>query len=145
MRPIRCFLKHHHLHRSIHTIAPSYRHHWSQLRWIRIHSRSQNPSQIHWIPSHCRHFHRMACCQTLNRWDQCRLVQIRYHFVLMIRNRNLMACYHFAIRTQSPTGNLTANPNRIGCQIHSVSRFAIRSVNHCLTIHCRLIRYRLVR
>ena len=121
MRPIRCFLKHHHLHRSFHTIAPSYRHHW--------------------IRSRCRRFHRMACCQNLNRWDQCRLGQIRYHFVLMIRNRNLMACYHFASRIQSPTGNLTANPNRIGCQIHSVSRFAIR----CRTIHCRLIRYRLVR
>jgi len=73
----------------------------------------------------------MACCQNLNRWVQCRLVQIHYHFVLMNRKRNLMACYHFAIRTQSPTGNLTANPNRIDCQIHSVSRFAIR----CRTIH----------
>jgi hypothetical protein len=83
----------------------------------------------------------MACCQSLNRWDRCRLVQIRYHFVLMIRNRNQMACYHFAIRNQSPTGNLIANPNRIGCQI----RFAIRSVNHCWTIHCRLIRYHLAR
>jgi hypothetical protein len=79
----------------------------------------------------------MACCQNLNRWDQCRLVQIRYHFVLKIRNRNPMVCYHFAILIES----LTANPNRIGCQIHSVSRFAI----HCRTIHCRLIRYRLVR
>jgi hypothetical protein len=79
----------------------------------------------------------MACCQNLNRWVQCRLVQIHYHFVLMNRKRNLMACYHFAIRTQSPTGNLTANPNRIDCQIHSVSRFAIR----CRTIHCRSSRY----
>jgi hypothetical protein len=93
----------------------------------------------------------MAYCQNLNRWDRCRLVQIHYHFVLMIRNRNLMACYHFASRIQSPTGNLTANPNRIGCQIHSVSRFAIRCrtihcrLIHCRLIHCRLIRYRLVR
>jgi hypothetical protein len=79
----------------------------------------------------------MACCQSLNRWDRCRLVQIRYHFVLMIRNRNLTACCRFAIRTQSPTGNLIANPNQIGCQIHSV--------NHCRTIHYRLNRYRLVR
>jgi hypothetical protein len=79
----------------------------------------------------------MACCQTLNRWDQCRLVQIRYHFVLMIRNRSPMVCCHFASRTQSLTGNLIANPNQIGCQIHSVSRFAIR----CRTIHYRLIRY----
>jgi len=111
-RPIRCFLKQHHLHRSIHTIAPSYRPHWSQLRWIRIHSPNRSPNLIHWILIHwilirCRHFHRMACCQSLNRWDRCRLVQIRYHFVLMIRNRNPMVCCHFAIRTQSPTGNLT--------------------------------------
>jgi hypothetical protein len=83
----------------------------------------------------------MACCQNLNRWDQCRLGQIRYHFVLMIRNRNQMACCHFAIRTQSLTGNLIANLNRIGCQI----RFAIRSVNHCRTIHCRSSRYHLAR
>jgi hypothetical protein len=83
----------------------------------------------------------MACCQNLNRWDQCRLGQIRYHFVLMIRNRNPMVCCRFAIRTQSPTGNLIANPNPIGCQIHSVSRFAIR----CRTIHCRSSRYRLAR
>jgi hypothetical protein len=83
----------------------------------------------------------MAYCQNLNRWDRCRLVQIHYRFVLMIRNRNLMVCCHFAIRTQSPTGNLIANPNPIGCQIH----FVIRSVNHCWTIHYRLIRYRLVR
>jgi hypothetical protein len=83
----------------------------------------------------------MACCQNLNRWDQCRLGQIRYHFVLMIRNRNLMACFHFASRIQSPTVNLIANLNRIGCQI----RFAIRSVNHCRTIHCRSSRYHLAR
>jgi hypothetical protein len=79
----------------------------------------------------------MACCQNLNRWDQCRLGQIRYHFVLMIRNRNPMVCCRFAIRNQSPTGNLIANLNPIGCQIH----FVIRSVNHCWTIHYRLIRY----
>jgi hypothetical protein len=129
------------LHRSIHTIAPSYRHHWSQLRWNRIHSPNRSPNQIHWILIRCRRFHRMACCQNLNRWDQCRLGQIRYHFVLKIRNRTPMVCCHFAIRTQSLTGSLIANLNRIGCQIHSVSRFAIR----CRTIHCRLIRYRLVR
>jgi hypothetical protein len=87
----------------------------------------------------------MACCQNPNRWDQCRLVQIRYHFVLMIRNRNPMVCCHFAIRTQSPTGNLIANPNRIGCQIHSVSRFAIHSEIRCRLIRYRLIRYRLIR
>jgi hypothetical protein len=83
----------------------------------------------------------MAYCQSLNRWDRCRLGQIRYHFVLMIRNRNQMACCHFAIRTQSLTGNLIANLNRIGCQI----RFAIRSVNHCRTIHYRSSRYHLAR
>jgi hypothetical protein len=87
----------------------------------------------------------MAYCQSLNRWDRCRLGQIRYHFVLMIRNRNQMACCHFAIRTQSLTVNLIANPNRIGCQTHSVSRFAIHSVNHCWTIHCRSSRYHLAR
>jgi hypothetical protein len=91
----------------------------------------------------------MAYCQSLNRWDRCRLGQIRYHFVLMIRNRNQMACCHFAIRTQSLTvnliANLIANPNRIGCQTHSVSRFAIHSVNHCWTIHCHSSRYRLAR
>ncbi|MFO0453636.1 MAG: hypothetical protein ACK52I_34110, partial [Pseudomonadota bacterium] len=43
--------------------------------------------------------------------------------------------------TQSPTGNLIANLNRIGCQI----RFAIRSVNHCRTIHYRSSRYHLAR
>jgi hypothetical protein len=72
----------------------------------------------------------MVYCQILNRLDQCRLVQIRYHWDLKIRNRILMACCHFASWTQSPTGNLIANPNRIGCQTHSASRFAIRSVNH---------------
>jgi hypothetical protein len=72
----------------------------------------------------------MVCCRSLNRWDQCRLVQIRYHWDLKIRNRIPMACCRFAIRTQSPTVNLIANPNPIGCQTHSVSRFAIRSVNH---------------
>jgi hypothetical protein len=139
MRPIRCFLKHHHLHRSFHTIAPSYRHHWIQLHWI--HSPSRSPNLIRWILIRCRHFHRMACCQNLNRWDRCRLVQIRYHFVLMNRKRNPMVCCHFAIRSQSPTENLIANLNPIGCQI----RFAIRSVNHCRTIHYRLIRYHSVR
>jgi hypothetical protein len=72
----------------------------------------------------------MVCCQNLNRWDQCRLVQIRYHWDLKIRNRIPMACCRFASRSQSPTVNLIANPNPIGCQTHSVSRFAIRSVNH---------------
>jgi hypothetical protein len=91
----------------------------------------------------------MAYCQSLNRWDRCRLGQIRYQFVLMIRNRNQMACCHFAIRTQSLTvnliANLIANPNRIGCQTHSVSRFAIHSEIRCRTSHCHLNRYRLVR
>ena len=76
-------------------------------------------------------------------WDRCRLGQIRYHLVPMIRTRSLKVCCHFANRTAIRIGSRTANPIRI--PIGYLIRFGSRFEIHCHLSRCSMVPNRMNR
>jgi hypothetical protein len=76
-----------------------------------------------------------------NHWDRCRLGQIRYHLVPMIRTQSLKACCHFAIQTAIRIGSRTANPIRI--PIGYLIRFGSRFEIHCHLSRCPMFQNRM--